>query len=76
MQLYILQAGYKPGKDLYDLDAFSGATNKYKVETKLMVCLCGGEEIMFALSVFSGCVVGQEAPGLQLSHLVKAWEST
>lgn len=30
MQLYDLQIGYKPGKDLFDPDALSGASDKYK----------------------------------------------
>lgn len=29
-QLYDLQIGYKPGRDLFDADALSGATYKYK----------------------------------------------
>lgn len=29
-KLYDLQIGYKPGRDLFDPDALSGATYKYK----------------------------------------------
>lgn len=75
----ICRLGTNLGKDLFDLDALSRASDKYRAE-KSVVCMPGGVEVSSALSVFSGCQVGQaerkKSPELKLILSVKDWESS
>lgn len=51
-QLYDLQIGYKPGKDVFDLDALSGPADKYKArQSQSFACVVGKRSRL--LSVFS-----------------------